>query len=78
MEGKVEITGGSASVKFTFDDGYVMVYPKGAIIAISDVSDMISFKLTGSRKTICSVLFSDITPSESTAAETVEALNSIL
>lgn len=63
---------------FKFGDSRFDVHPKGSLIAMADESDMISFKLQGSRKTIYSVLFSLISPSRATAAETVEALNEIL
>ena len=59
-------------------DGDVMVFPKGVLIAIADTSDMVTFKLTASRKTVCSWPFGRISPSLATAAETVEALNEIL
>ena len=72
------ITSTDNSVKFDFGNSNYAVYPHGAIIAIADSSDRVSFKLLASRKTIYSVPFDDITPSESTAAETVEELNAIL
>ena len=54
------------------------VHPKGSIIAIADESDMVSFKLTASRRTLYSWRYDLISPSMGTAEATVEALNAIL
>lgn len=66
------------SVTFRFGGENYAVYPHGAIIAIADKSDRVSFKLLASRKTIFSYPFDKITPSDSTASETVELLNTLL
>ena len=66
------------SVKFNFINGDYSVHPHGALIAIADDSDRISFKLLASRKTIYSVPNSQITPSLDTPDKTVEMLNAIL
>ena len=66
------------SVTFRFGSEDYAVYPHGAIIAVDDGSDRISFKLLSSRKTIFSYPFGNISPSSETAAETVEQLNTLL
>ena len=78
MDGELIISGNDTRVRLAFGDGDVMVFPKGVLIAIADTSDMVTFKLTASRKTVCSWPFGRISPSLATAAETVEALNEIL
>lgn len=65
-------------VTFRFGGENYAVYPHGAIIAIADKSNRISFKLLASRKTIFSYPFGSISPSGATASETVTTLNSIL
>lgn len=65
-------------VTFRFGGENYAVYPHGAIIAIADKSDRVSFKLLASRKTIFSYPFGSISPSGATAAETVELLNTLL
>lgn len=72
------VSNNGKSVKLAWEDGTYSVHPIGTLIAVADTSDRISFKLTGSRKTVYSVYFGDISPSRSDAAETVEALNEIL
>lgn len=72
------ITAGNNTVKFQFDAETFAIYPKAKLIAISDDSEMVSFKLLASRKTIFAEKYSSITPHDSDAKSTVEMLNEIL
>lgn len=72
------VTSDGASVKLDFGDGAYAIHPHASLIAISDESDIITFRLVGSRKTLYQADYTDITPNGSDAAETVETLNLIL
>ena len=75
---EVIISNNGQAVKFDFGDDNYSVHPAGTLIAVADTSDIISFKLLASRKTVYAFPFVIISPSGATAAETVEALNLIL
>lgn len=65
-------------VAFRWGNGDFAVHPHGALIAIADESDRISFKLLASRKTVYSVKNSLLSPSLETPDATVEMLNALL
>lgn len=65
------------SVKLQFEDGYA-IHPKKTLIAIADKSDMISFKLLASRKTIYTAKLSELNPAGGDAQETIDLINDLL
>lgn len=66
------------SLKFDFGDGTFQIFPKKKVIALADTSDMVSFKLLSSRKTIFAVKNSEIIPHGDDANATVELLSELL
>ena len=67
------ITTTDNAVKLQGDD-FLWVMPKGSLIAIADSSDIISFKLVSSRKTIMTANYKDFGATKAEALETLQGI----
>lgn len=72
------ITARENTVKLQLDSDTFAIFPKGHLIALSDSSDMVSFKVLASRKTVYAEKNENITPHGENAKATVDMLNELL